>query len=385
VAVRERTVPIASAMANAVVSFREMTASLVAIVAELGDGRRMAGFGFNSNGRYGVGGLLRERFMPRLMAATPTDILDDSGTNVDPERMWRVVMANEKPGGHGERAVAVGALDMAAWDLAAKVADVPLWRLLADRYHGGDHDEHVSVYAAGGYYWPGMSTQELTDELRTYLDAGYDTVKIKVGGAPLADDLRRIEAAIRVTGDAGRVAVDANARFDLETAIAFGRAIERYGLKWYEEPGEPHDFALQAELGRACAGPFATGENLFAEVEARNLIRYARLEPHRDYLQFDPALSYGVVEYARTLRMLDEAGWSARRCLPHGGHQLNVHLAAAFGLGGSEAYPGVFAPFGGFADDVRVEAGKLPLSDRPGIGIEGKSDLYRLCRELVEA
>jgi L-alanine-DL-glutamate epimerase-like enolase superfamily enzyme len=379
----ERTVPIASGMSNAVVSFREMTASLVAIVVATADGRRVAGFGFNSNGRYGAGGLLRERFIPRLCAANPAEILDDAGTNLDPGRIWRILMANEKPGGHGERAVAVGALDMAVWDLVAKIEGVPVWRTLADRFNGGVHDREVAVYAAGGYYYPDRSVQALADELRSYLDLGYQHVKIKVGGAPIATDLERVEAAIAVAGDAGRVAVDANGRFDLPSAVAFGKAIEPYRLRWYEEPGDPLDFALQADLGRECEGPFATGENLFAMVEARNLIRYADLRPDRDFLQFDPALSYGIVEYLRTLDMLETAGWSRRSCIPHGGHQLNVHLAAGLGLGGAEAYPGVFAPFGGFGDDATVTMGRVRAPEDPGIGIERKTDLYRLCRELV--
>jgi len=97
----------------------------------------------------------------------------------------------------------------------------------------------------------------------------------------------------------------------------------------------------------------------------------------------DPALSYGIVEYQRTLTMLKEEGWSSRRCIPHGGHQMALHVAAGLDLGGNESYPGVFLPFGGFADDLPVGDGKIKLSDAPGIGIESNSDLYAVFQTML--
>ena len=158
------------------------------------------------------------------------------------------MMANEKPGGHGERSVAVGVLDMAVWDAVAKIEGKPLYRLLAERYNGGKADDKVFVYAAGGYYYPGKNVKALQDEMRKYLDLGYSVVKMKIGGESLADDLKRIEAVIDVVGSPKNVAVDANGRFDLETAVEYAKALEPYGLFWYEEAGDPLDYALQAEL-----------------------------------------------------------------------------------------------------------------------------------------
>jgi L-alanine-DL-glutamate epimerase-like enolase superfamily enzyme len=384
VAVHETTVPIASAIRNAYIDFRAMTTSLVALVTDVvRDGKPVVGFGFNSNGRYAQGCLLRERFIPRLLAAEPAALCDETGDNLDPEKVWHVLMTGEKPGGHGERSVAVGVLDMAVWDAVAKIAGQPLHRLLAARHRGGEVDERVFVYAAGGYYTPGKDTGALRDEMRGYLDLGYTVVKMKIGGETLAEDLRRLEAVIGVVGSGARVAVDANGRFDLPTALAYARALEPYGLFWYEEAGDPLDYALQAELGRQYAGAMATGENLFSMHDARNLIRYAGMNPERDYLQFDCALSYGLVEYLRTLRMLAEHGWSARRVIPHGGHQMSLAIAAGLGLGGNESYPGLFEPFGGFADGIPVENGHVRLPELPGIGLEGKADLYRLMAPLA--
>ncbi|RIA45535.1 L-alanine-DL-glutamate epimerase-like enolase superfamily enzyme [Hephaestia caeni] len=374
----EQTVSIGSPIRNAVIDFSAMTVSAVAVRTDhVVEGRPLVGYGFSSNGRYAQGGILRERIIPRLLAADPDALVDASGV-LDPFKCWDTMVRNEKPGGHGERSVAVGTIDMALWDLAAKAEGVPLYRLLADRYRGVVADPAVEVYAAGGYYYPGEQETKLQDELKSYLDMGFTAVKMKIGGAPLKDDLRRIEAALAVTGGGDALAVDANARFDVATALAYARAMRPYGLRWYEEPVEVLDFAGLAEVAAAASMPIATGENIFSMVDSRNLVRYGGLDPAQDYLQMDPALSYGLVEYLRTLDMLASHGWSARRCVPHGGHQFGLHLAAGLGLMGNEAYPKVFEPFGRFAPDMTLANGKVTLTDHPGIGYEAIDEIYRI-------
>jgi D(-)-tartrate dehydratase len=382
--VREITQPIASPIRNAYIDFSKMTTSLVAVVTDaVRDGRRVVGYGFNSNGRYGQGGLIRERFAPRIIEATPASLLDETGHNLDPGRVWAAMMANEKPGGHGERSVAVGTIDMAVWDAVAKIAGKPLFRLLAE-CHGVVADPRVFVYAAGGYYYPGKEIEGLRSEMRGYLDRGYSVVKMKIGGASIEEDRKRIEEVLTEIGSQAKLAVDANGRFDLEVAIAYAKMLCDYPLFWYEEAGDPLDYALQATLAQFYPGPMATGENLFSHQDARNLIRYGGMRSDRDWLQFDCALSYGLCEYQRTLAVLKEAGWSSRRCIPHGGHQMSLNIAAGLGLGGNESYPDLFQPYGGFPDGVRVEDGYITMPDLPGIGFEGKSDLIRVMRELAE-
>ena len=293
------------------------------------------------------------------------------------------MMTNEKPGGHGERSVAVGTLDMAIWDATAKIAGRPLFRLLADR-KGRDANPKVFVYAAGGYYYPGKDDTQLRAEMRSYLDRGYTVVKMKIGGAPIADDRRRIEAVLAEIGSEAQLAVDANGRFDLETGIAYAKMLRDYPLFWYEEVGDPLDYALQAALAEFYPGPMATGENLFSHQDARNLLRYGGMRPDRDWLQFDCALSYGLVEYLRMLDVLDQCGWLPARCIPHGGHQMSLNIAAGLGLGGNESYPDLFQPYGGFPDSVKVENGHIVMPELPGIGFEGKSDLIKVMRELAE-
>jgi L-alanine-DL-glutamate epimerase-like enolase superfamily enzyme len=381
--IREVTKPISSPIRNAYIDFTKMTTSLVAVVTDVvRDGRRVVGYGFNSNGRYGQGGLIRERFGARVLEADPASLLNDAQDNLDPDRVWAALMKNEKPGGHGERSVAVGTIDMAVWDAVAKIAGQPLFRLLAERAHR-TADPSVFVYAAGGYYYPGKDLSALRGEMRGYLDRGYNVVKMKIGGASIQEDAARIEAVLAEVGSAAQLAVDANGRFDLDTAIAYAKMLREYPLFWYEEAGDPLDYRLQAALAEYYPGPMATGENLFSHQDARNLLRYGGMRSDRDWLQFDCALSYGLCEYQRTLAALAVAGWSPARCIPHGGHQMSLNIAAGLGLGGNESYPDLFQPYGGFPDGVRVEDGRIRMPELPGIGFEGKADLYKEMKALA--
>ena len=152
VEIREKTVPISSPIRNAYIDFSKMTLSLVAVITDVvRDGRPVVGYGFNSNGRYGQGMLMRERFIPRVLEADPESLLTDDRTNLDPHRIWARLFMNEKPGGHGERSVAIGTIDMAVWDAVAKIEGKPLFQLLADRYGDGQPNRRIFVYAAGGY------------------------------------------------------------------------------------------------------------------------------------------------------------------------------------------------------------------------------------------
>src|SRR5438445_11592884 len=218
--VREVTKPISSPIRNAYIDFTKMTTSLVAVVTDtLRDGKRVVGYGFNSNGRYGQGGLIRERFAPRLLEADPNKLLNEAGDNLDPDKVWSTLMGNEKPGGHGERSVAVGTIDMAVWDAVAKIAGKPLFQLLAER-HKRNPNPRVFVYAAGGYYYPGKDLSMLRGEMRGYLDRGYIVVKMKIGGAAIEEDRTRSEAVLNEVGKEAQVGVHANGRFELEAPNA---------------------------------------------------------------------------------------------------------------------------------------------------------------------
>jgi L-alanine-DL-glutamate epimerase-like enolase superfamily enzyme len=382
--IRETAIPLKSKLANSSFDFSEMTTSVVAVITDIiRDGKPVCGFAFNSTGRYACGAQMRARFIPRILAASPETLLDDIGDNLDPAKCLATMMKREKAGAHSERSIAIGTIEVALWDAVAKIAGKPLHVLLAERFNGGNIASRVFCYVGGGWYWPGQTIRDLQDEMRRHLDAGYTMVKMKVGGLPLDEDLRRLEAVLEIVGSGERLAVDANAKFDRGGALRYAKALAPFKLRWFEEPCDPLDYALFAELASVYAPPLATGENLYSTQDVQNLIRFGGWRSGTDIIQVDPPQAYGIGEYARMVAMLEANDWPRAALFPHGGNQMSLAIAAGFGLGGSESYPGVFGDFGGFADDARIENGALTLSDRPGIGFEGQSALFRIMRELA--
>jgi L-alanine-DL-glutamate epimerase-like enolase superfamily enzyme len=382
--IRETAVPINSRIANSSFDFSEMTTSVVAVITDVvRGGRAVAGFAFNSTGRYACGAAMRARFIPRILRADPDTLLDAAGMNFDPEKILACMMQREKAGGHSERSIPIGTIEVAMWDAVAKIAEKPLHRLLAERYNGGRHADKVFCYVGGGWYAPGQTFADVQDEMRRHLDAGYTMVKMKVGGLPLGDDVRRIAAVREVVAGRGELAVDANCKFDREAALGYAKALAPLALRWFEEPCDPLDFALMAEIAGFYQPPLATGENLFSTQDVANLVRFGGLRPDRDIIQIDPPQAYGIVQFARTVAMLERHGWNRASLFPHGGNQMSLHIAGGFGLGGAESYPGVFGAFGGFADDAMLDGGYLKLPDRPGIGFEAQNALYKIMRELA--
>jgi D(-)-tartrate dehydratase len=351
VELRERTVSIASPMRNASIGFGEMTASAVAMVCDRG----ITGYAFDSIGRYGKGALLRERFFPRLLGKE----------FIDPPACSRAAMANEKPGGHGERPGAVALIEAAAWDLHAKVQGVPLWRSIAD-YYGRKGDANIAVYASCGHF---RTDDVLTDEVKRAVDAGYRCVKIKVAGE-VDPDLKRLERASAALPPGAQWAADMNGAAASEKWFD---AMSPFKLAWVEEPAPPLDFDALRKAAEVSPVPIATGENLFSLDDARNLVRYGGLRRERDFIQVDPLLAYGVDEYVRMLEL-----WPRERCLPHAGHLFNAHCVAALGLGMAEAAPDAALVYGGYWDGVRVDGGRVKIPELPGAGYERKANLFAI-------
>jgi L-alanine-DL-glutamate epimerase-like enolase superfamily enzyme len=384
--IRECAIPLKSNISNSSFDFSEMTTSVVAVLTDVvRDGKAVAGFAFNSTGRYACGAAMRARFIPRILRADPQSLLDETEQNFDPEKILGLMMQREKSGGHSERSIAIGTIEVAIWDAVAKIAGKPLHRLLAERHSGGRLATKVFCYVGGGWYFPGQTVRDLQDEMRRHLDAGYTMVKMKVGGLPLAEDMRRVEAVKSILPKGAQLAVDANSKFGRDEALAYAAALAPFELRWFEEPCDPLDFALLAEIAASYAPPLSTGENLFSTQDVENLVRFGGLRPDRnDVIQIDPPQAYGIVQYARTIAMLERRGWPRRALFPHGGNQMSLAIAGGFGLGGAESYPGVFGAFGGFADDAQLHEGYLTLSDRPGVGFEAQAALYSIMRELAE-
>ena len=381
--IRTRTVPI-SRYADSSISSDGLDTTIVAVVtSEIRSGHPLAGFGFSSIGRYAQTGLIRERFGPRLLAAKETDLSSESADGFDPLRAWECMMRGEKPGGHGERSVAVGALDMALWDVAAKRAEMPLARLLAQRFTGGLLPETVAVYAAGGYPYPADDLARLREEIKRLLGGGYTRVKIKIGAHTIAQDAARIECVLALLPNAACLAVDAMNRYQREQAILAADTLSQYGLGWFEDFCDPLDYETHAEVARRYPHPLAAGEALFSAADARNLALYAGLRPNQDVLLFDPAHCYGLPGYLRIVEQMESAGWPRTSFWPHGGHLFSLHVAAGLGLGGSESNPHIFQPFGGFPDDSSVIDGRTSLPSVPGIGFESRARLAKLFQSLL--
>ncbi len=374
--IRELTVRLEGQVANAVVSFAEHTVSLVAVFTDAThNGKPLVGLAFDSIGRFGQAGILRERIIPRVLAAPAASLMADDGIHLDPARVQAAAMRNEKPGGHGDRAAAVGAIELAIWDLNAKLDDEPAHAGIARAFGRPTEARSIDVYAAGGYYYAPGQGKTLADELRAYQAMGFSAFKMKIGGAPLAMDLQRIEEALALAGSGSRLSVDANGRFDKATALAYAEAITPYRLRWFEEIGDPLDYRLNAEIAQAYPGPIATGENLFSLVDTANLVRFGGMRPGKDIFQMDAGLSYGLTEYGRMIDLLETEGFDRAQAYPHGGHLINLHIAVGLGLGGCEAYPGVFQPFGGYPAECALGASTVRPSDAPGWGLEQKVEM----------
>src|SRR5688572_20053937 len=213
--IQEIAVPLNTSMRNAAFDFSEMTTSVVAVKTDVvRGGKPVVGYAFNSTGRYACGAQMRARFIPRILKAAPERLLNEAGTNLEPAKILAAMLQREKPGGHTERSIAIGTIEVACWDAVAKIEDKPLHRVLAARYNDGRVQDRVQCYVGGGWYHAGKGVEHLQDEIRKRLDEGYTTMKIKVGGAPVPEDVKRVEAALKVVGEGRRLAVDANGAFD---------------------------------------------------------------------------------------------------------------------------------------------------------------------------
>jgi D(-)-tartrate dehydratase len=380
--IRERSVPISRYLDPGLPS-GGLTTSIVALVTDVvRSGRPVVGLGFASMGRFAQSGLIRERFAPRLLGA---DLATAAGTNLDPFRAWELMLRPEKPGGHGERCVAVGTLDMALWDAAAKIADLPLSQFLRDRLAlPGPAADRVRVYAGGGYLYPRDDLRCLEAEARSHLASGYSRVKVKIGATDLAADLRRIERVLALLPDARSLAVDAMNSYSPEQSLAAAKALAPYGLGWFEDICDPLDLDTHAAVAAAYPHPLAAGEALFSLAEAKLLHRFGGLRPDRDILLFDPVHCYGVPGYLQILDFCLDHGWPRAAFWPHGGHLFCLHLVAALGLGGAEVNPLAFQPFGGLPDGVHPDDGWVAPPQSPGIGFERRAELATLFRTLLD-
>lgn len=274
-------------------------------------------------------------------------------------RLWHLMFTGwRKPVAKGDAISAIGAVDNALWDLRGKLADQPTYRLL-----GGFRDR-VPAYAAGGYYEEDKGTSGLAAEMERFVAAGYRAVKMKVGGAPLAEDVARVRAAREAIGPSIRLMVDANNAWNAPEAIRFGRAVEAFDIGWFEEPCWPDDLAGAAEVCRALDMPVASGEIEYTRWGCRDLIEAGAA----DIVQADPHTAGGLTEWVRIAAI---ASAHHLPVAPHGNHWLGAHAVAAVDNGMIvESYARLQAWQDDFFAPWELDEGELVLPQKPGLGIE---------------
>ena len=203
-----------------------------------------------------------------------------TGENLDPHKIWAAMFQNEKPGGHGERSVAIGTIDMAVWDAVAKVARAPAVPTTGGSLRRRHHRSTRLRLRRGRVLLSGSGSREAARAKCAAISTAATRSSRRRSAAPRSRTIcggsRRCLSEI---GGEARLAVDANGRFDLATAIAYAKELRQFPLFWYEEPGDPLDYELQSELAQHYPGPMATGEDLFSMQDARNLIRYGGMRP----------------------------------------------------------------------------------------------------------
>ncbi len=378
--IKENPIKLNLSLSNSMFSFKEMTTSIVKVVIDDGVNTH-TGYAFNSTGRYACGDQMRNRFIPRLLNATDNDLLDDDGC-IDTMKALHVMLVGEKPGGDMERSVPIGTIETALWDAIAKSKNLPLYKLLSIKFPNYTSTNKMFCYVGGGYYDVGKTIDDLKDEIKRNFDNGYRLMKIKIGGAPIKEDIKRVEAAIEATGSADKVALDANGGLKETNYINYAKELSSYGLKWFEEPTHPSNFQRYNEFIDLYGNAVAGGENLYSIQDFLNLTRYGGFRESQDIIQIDVPQSYGISYFNEVLKELKTINWDVSSIMPHGGNQMSLHIACGFGLSMCEAYPNVFGVFSGYDDDYKLNEGYLELNDNPGIGFEGQNDLFNLFKNI---
>jgi len=282
------------------------------------------------------------------------------------ERIWdRMYRHNRKPVAKGEYIRAMGSVDMAVWDLIGKALDLPVYQVL------GGYTKKIRVYAAGGYYEEGKDIAKLVKEMEGYVAEGFRAVKMKIGGAPLREDVARVKAVREALGPDIDVLIDANNRWNAYEAIRFGRAVEKYQPYWFEEPVEPDDFAGCAEVKRALDMPITAGENEFTRWGCRDLIEAGSA----DILNLDTVKAGGITEYRKIAALASAYHIPVS---PHGNPFMAVHLLAATPNALiMETYPGIQSKYNLALPLFPVRDGYIEVPEKPGLGIDPDPEIVR--------
>jgi D-arabinonate dehydratase len=282
--------------------------------------------------------------------------------------LWDKMYMGErrKPVAKGDYIQCMSVVDNALWDLTGKALKQPVWRLV------GGVQARVWVYAAGGYYAEGKGLRELAAELESYARDGFRAVKMKVGwpGVTLKEDAERVRAAREAIGPEVELMIDANNGWDANTAIRFGRMVEKYAPYWFEEPVHADDFTGGAKVAAALDMPVASGENEFTRWGFRDLITAGAAE----VVQADPNICGGISEW---LKIAAFASAYHLKMAPHGDPNVGSCCVAAVENGLiTESYPTSHRNLIMGPPDFRKD-GFIYMSDKPGLGIDWDEEAIR--------
>src|SRR5262249_6201011 len=239
---------------------------------------------------------------------------------LDHEKLWHALWVPKLIGRRGITIRAISTIDIALWDLKAKVAGMPLYRLL------GGYAERVPTYIAGGYYEEGKGLPELAREMEENVELGAKAVKMKVGAVSIAEDVARVRAVREAVGPDVKVMVDANCAYRYYQAIQLAKRIEEFDVYWFEEPVAPDDYDGHAKLAAQTSIPIATGENEYTRYGFRDLIAHSAAA----ILNADAQILGGVTEFMKVAALAQAHDLDVA---PHGDQNVHVHLVSAISNG----------------------------------------------------
>jgi L-alanine-DL-glutamate epimerase-like enolase superfamily enzyme len=285
---------------------------------------------------------------------------------IDVERLWHKMWVPKLIGRRGMTTRTISAIDIGLWDIKAKAAGLPLYKLL------GGYRDRVPTYIAGGYYEPGKGLPELAQEMEQNVAMGARAIKMKIGGVPMAEDVARVRTVRKAVGPDVKVLVDANCAYRAYEAIQLAKRIEEFDIFWFEEPVAPDDYEGHRRIAQATSIPVATGENEYTRYGFRDLIRYEAAA----ILNADAKILGGVTEFMKVAALAQAHDLDIA---PHGSQDIHVHLVCAISNGLILEY---------YRDNVdpmwaRIYRKTLTLNsdgtvsapNEPGIGIDPNEDV----------
>jgi L-alanine-DL-glutamate epimerase-like enolase superfamily enzyme len=283
-------------------------------------------------------------------------------------KLWdKLCWAGASVGRSGLATQAIGAFDVALWDLKARRAGLSLAKLL------GSYRDSVPCYNTSGGFLH-TPTDQLLVNAAASIERGIGGIKLKVGQPDRALDVQRLEAVRKHLGDRVPIMVDANQQWDRPTAQRMCRIFEDFNLVWIEEPLDAYDHEGHAALARAFDTPIATGEMLTSAAEHGDLIRHGAA----DYLMPDAPRVGGITPFMKVAAQADQAGLLIA---PHFAMELHIHLAAAYPREGWVEHFDWLEPL--FNERIEIHGGRMQVPTRPGLGLTLSEQARAWTREQV--